>query len=104
MSTARSWNGAWDDAVLITMQVPGHCPGPRETERSRTDLEAADGIIPGEKQLINRNDGRAGKTGINVVIGDEWEMNRYAALEKKLGLTVYPKEIRSAKVIAPLME
>ena len=48
--------------------------------------------------------GRAGKTGINVVIGDEWEMNRYAALEKKLGLTVYPKEIRSGKVIAPLME
>ena len=48
--------------------------------------------------------GRAGKTGINVVIGDEWEMNRYATLEKKLGLTVYPKEIRSGKVIAPLME
>ena len=43
--------------------------------------------------------GRAGKTGINVVIGDEMEMRRYAALEKKLGLTVYPKEIYGGKVL-----
>lgn len=43
--------------------------------------------------------GRAGKSGINVVIGDEVEMRRYAALEKKLGLTVYPKEIYGGKVL-----
>lgn len=43
--------------------------------------------------------GRAGKDGINVVIGDEMEMRRYAALEKKLGLTVYPKEIYGGKVL-----
>jgi superfamily II DNA/RNA helicase len=44
---------------------------------------------------------RAGKTGINVVIGDEWEMRHYAQLEKKLGITVYPKEIRNGKVVQP---
>lgn len=47
---------------------------------------------------------RAGKTGINVVIGDEFEMRHYAALEKKLGICVYPKEIRNGKVIAPELE
>lgn len=44
---------------------------------------------------------RAGKTGINVVIGDECEMHHYAKLEKKFGLTVYPKEIHNGKVIKP---
>ena len=47
---------------------------------------------------------RAGKTGINLVIGDEWDMRHYAQLEKKLGITVYPKEIRDGKVCQPLME
>ena len=44
---------------------------------------------------------RAGKHGINVVIGDEFEMRRYAALEKKFGLKVYPKQIRNGKITAP---
>ena len=44
---------------------------------------------------------RAGKTGINVVIGDEWEMRHFAQLEKKLGITVFPKEIRNGKVVSP---
>ena len=44
---------------------------------------------------------RAGKSGINVVIGDEFELRRYAALEKKFGLTVYPKQIRNGKISAP---
>lgn len=48
--------------------------------------------------------GRAGKTGINCVIGDEIEMHRYAALEKKLGLIVYPKEIYDGKVTDPVIE
>ena len=46
---------------------------------------------------------RAGKTGINVVIGDEWEMRHFAQLEKKLGITVYPKEVRDGKVISPVI-
>lgn len=44
---------------------------------------------------------RAGKNGINVVIGDEFELRRYASLEKKFGLTVYPKQIRNGKVSKP---
>ncbi len=44
---------------------------------------------------------RAGKSGINVVIGDEWEMRHFAQLEKKLGITVYPKEVRGGKVLSP---
>lgn len=47
---------------------------------------------------------RAGKTGINVVIGDEFEMNKYAALEKKLGIIVYPKEIYNGKVQSPVID
>ena len=46
---------------------------------------------------------RAGKTGINVVIGDEYEMNAFAALEKKIGIKVFPKEIRNGKVHAPII-
>ncbi len=46
---------------------------------------------------------RAGKTGINVVIGDEYEMNAFAALEKKLGIKVFPKEIRNGKVQPPII-
>ncbi|MBO4403928.1 MAG: C-terminal helicase domain-containing protein, partial [Treponema sp.] len=44
---------------------------------------------------------RAGKTGINCVIGDEFELRKYAALEKKLGLKVYPKQLYCGKIVAP---
>ncbi|MBQ5470914.1 MAG: ATP-dependent helicase, partial [Treponema sp.] len=44
---------------------------------------------------------RAGKKGINVVIGDEFEMRNYAALEKKLGIIVYPKQVIAGKVVSP---
>ena len=44
---------------------------------------------------------RAGKTGINIVIGDEYELHKYASLEKKLGLTVYPKVLYKGSLIAP---
>lgn len=45
--------------------------------------------------------GRAGKKGINIVIGDEYELNKFALLEKKLGITVYPKEIYQGKIQSP---
>ncbi len=45
--------------------------------------------------------GRAGRKGFNCVIGDEWEMRRFAAFEKKLGLTVYPKMLFKGRLIAP---
>jgi superfamily II DNA/RNA helicase len=46
--------------------------------------------------------GRAGKKGIMVSIGDEIEMRRLAALEKKLGIVVYPKELYGGKVCEPI--
>lgn len=46
---------------------------------------------------------RAGKKGINLVIGDEYEMNKYALLEKKLGIIVYPKEIYNGKITEPII-
>ena len=59
-----------------------------------------------EDSFIHRSGrtARAGKTGINVVIGDEFEMNQFAKLEKKLKITVYPKEIYGGKVLAPRMD
>ena len=47
---------------------------------------------------------RAGKKGINVVIGDAFEMRHFAALEKKLGIIVYPKQIINGKVQKPVIE
>jgi superfamily II DNA/RNA helicase len=44
---------------------------------------------------------RAGKTGINIVIGDEYEMRRYSMLEKKLKITVYPKMLYGGRIVAP---
>lgn len=63
--------------------------------------------LPNDEDFFIHRSGRtarAGKTGINVVIGDEYEMNHYAALEKKLGICVYPKEIRNGKVDSPVLE
>lgn len=44
---------------------------------------------------------RAGKTGFNVVIGDAYEMRKYAAIEKKLGLKVYPRMLYKGSLIDP---
>jgi superfamily II DNA/RNA helicase len=45
--------------------------------------------------------GRAGKRGVMISIGDEIEMRRLAALEKKLGITVRPKELYQGKLLKP---
>ena len=44
---------------------------------------------------------RAGATGINCVIGDAWEMENYARLEKKLNITVFPKMLYKGNVVDP---
>jgi len=44
---------------------------------------------------------RAGQTGFNCVIGDSREMEQYAALEKKLHITVYPKILFEGKLLSP---
>ena len=48
--------------------------------------------------------GRAGNRGIMVCIGDEFDMRRLSSLEKKLGITVYPKELYEGRVCVPTME
>lgn len=58
--------------------------------------------LPSDKDFFIHRAGRtarAGKQGINVVIGDEYEMRQFSLLEKKLKITVYPKEIRAGKVL-----
>ena len=44
---------------------------------------------------------RAGQSGINCVIGDAREMQRYASLEKKLKLYVRPKILYEGKLLNP---
>ena len=45
--------------------------------------------------------GRMGKTGIMLTIGDAEEMRALAKLEKKLGIAIYPKELRGGKITVP---
>jgi len=44
---------------------------------------------------------RAGKRGTMVTIGDETQMRLLAALEKKLKIKIFPKELHYGKVCAP---
>jgi len=44
---------------------------------------------------------RAGKTGINIVIGDEYEMRKYSFLEKKLKIVVNPRMLYKGKLVNP---
>ncbi|MDR1949887.1 MAG: DEAD/DEAH box helicase [Spirochaetaceae bacterium] len=60
--------------------------------------------VPGEANgYIHRagRTGRAGKRGVMVTLGDEGEMRNLAALEKKLGIVVYPKVLFGGQVSAP---
>jgi superfamily II DNA/RNA helicase len=45
--------------------------------------------------------GRAGRRGIMATFGDELELPRLAALEKKLGITVYPKDLYGGRIVSP---
>jgi superfamily II DNA/RNA helicase len=47
---------------------------------------------------------RAGKRGVMVTIGDEAELRRLEALEKRLGITVYPKELHGGRIVSPVQE
>lgn len=42
--------------------------------------------------------GRAGKKGVDIVIGDEYELRILQGIEKKLGITVYPKILTGGKI------
>ena len=47
---------------------------------------------------------RAGKTGTNCVIGDAFELENFAKLEKKLKIKVYPKILYKGKLLSPRPE
>jgi superfamily II DNA/RNA helicase len=44
---------------------------------------------------------RAGKRGIMATIGDEGDLRNLSRLEKKLGITVYPKDLYGGRVCVP---
>ncbi|MDR2467769.1 MAG: DEAD/DEAH box helicase [Spirochaetaceae bacterium] len=44
---------------------------------------------------------RCGKRGTCISVGDEWELRRLAALEKKLKIIIYPKVLFSGRLYAP---
>ncbi|MDR1390026.1 MAG: DEAD/DEAH box helicase [Treponema sp.] len=45
--------------------------------------------------------GRAGRRGIMATIGDEEDLRNLQKIEKKLGIAVYPKELRGGRVVSP---
>jgi superfamily II DNA/RNA helicase len=45
--------------------------------------------------------GRAGKRGVMVTIGNEGELRHLAALEKRLGIVIYPKLLSRGQICAP---
>lgn len=63
--------------------------------------------LPSEKDFFVHRAGRTGRAGLsgtNIVICDEYELRKFASLEKNLGLTVYPKVLYKGKLIAPIQE
>jgi superfamily II DNA/RNA helicase len=47
---------------------------------------------------------RAGRRGVVATIGDAEDLRRFAQLEKKLGITVYPKVLYKGSIVTPEME
>ncbi|MDR2110018.1 MAG: DEAD/DEAH box helicase [Spirochaetaceae bacterium] len=60
-------------------------------------------VPPGGEAYIHRSGrtGRAGRRGFMVTIGNAEELPRLAAIEKKLGIVVYPKVLHGGIIAAP---
>jgi superfamily II DNA/RNA helicase len=61
--------------------------------------------VPTDSDLYLHRSGRTGRTGkrgIMASIGNEEELRRLQKIEKKLGITVYPKELYGGKIAAPV--
>lgn len=57
--------------------------------------------LPGDGDFFVHRAGRtarAGKRGVNIVIGDAYELRALSSLEKKLGIAIQPKELRGGKI------
>ena len=57
--------------------------------------------LPGEGDFFVHRAGRtarAGKSGVNIVIGDAYELRALSAIEKKLKIAIQPKELRGGKI------
>ena len=77
------------------------------SDLSARGLDIADIDYIVQMQLVKATDvfihragrtGRAGKKGVNIVIGDEYELHILQGIEKKLGITVYPKILIGGKI------
>ena len=80
-----------------------------------SDLAARGLDIPGITHIVqldvNENEdffihragrtARAGKSGINVIFGDEKEMRSLSRIEKKLGIVIYPKVLFGGVIRSP---
>jgi superfamily II DNA/RNA helicase len=51
-------------------------------------------------RAVFKAEGETGKKGIDMVIGNAWEMRRYALLEKQLGIVVHPKALYEGRLCA----
>lgn len=57
--------------------------------------------LPGDGDFFVHRAGRtarAGKRGVNIVIGDAYELRSLSVIEKKLKIAIQPKELRGGKV------
>ncbi|MBR5097193.1 MAG: DEAD/DEAH box helicase [Treponema sp.] len=87
----------------------GKCPILVTSDLSSRGLDIPDidcviqcDLPPDEDFFVHRagRTARAGKKGVNVVVGDEWELRKLAALEKKLKIVVRPKALYKGKICA----
>lgn len=87
----------------------GKCPILVTSDLSSRGLDIPDidcviqcDLPPDEDFFVHRagRTARAGKNGVNVVVGDEWELRKLAALEKKLKIVVRPKALYKGKICA----
>lgn len=59
--------------------------------------------LPGDGDFFVHRAGRtarAGKRGVNIVLGDAYELRALSSIEKKLGISIHPKELRGGKITA----
>ena len=93
MISARDGQGSWSRAIWPRrgLDIPGI-----------THIVQLD-VNENEDFFIHRagRTARAGKSGINVIFGDEKEMRSLSRIEKKLGIVIYPKVLFGGVIRSP---